>query len=235
VHCHENGFFRLMLAGSSTDISGGKRFQGEAATMVYHPPLDNHCNVWHCSGRSFVIELAPGATDRVADGAAQFLHRKQTFPSGSAVQTALRVFREFRHMDSLSPVVLEGLILELLAFACRSATPRGEVAAPAWLRRVRELLDDCPTQPHGLTDLAAAAGVHPGHLARAFRSYYRCTLGEYLRQRRVERACRSLRGNMPLAEIALTTGFADQSHFSAVFKRHTGMSPAAYRKIAAGR
>jgi AraC family transcriptional regulator len=235
VHCHENGFFRLILAGISTDICEGKKFLGEAASMVYHPAAESHANLWHYGGRSFVIELPVDATDRVGEGSARVLERGQTFPSGPSVQIALRAFLEFQHMDSVSPLALEGLILELLAVACRSAAPIEEPAPPAWLRRARELLDDCPTQPHGLAAVAAAAGVHRGHLARTFRSHYRCTLGEYLRRLRVEQACRLLRGKTPLAEIALATGFADQSHFSAVFKRHTGMTPAAYRKILGGR
>jgi AraC-like DNA-binding protein len=234
VHCHENGFFRLIVAGISTDVSQGRDFLGEAASMVYHAAAESHANRWHRGGRSFVIELPADATDRVGEGRAQVLERGQTFPSGPAVQAALRVFREFRHMDSLSPLALEGLTLELLAVACRSVL-KEEPGPPDWLRRAKELLDDCLTQPHGLAAVAAAAGVHPGHLARAFRRHYRCTAGEYLRQRRVERAYRLLRGNTPLAEIAVATGFADQSHFSAVFKRHTGMTPAAYRKIFRGR
>jgi AraC-like DNA-binding protein len=235
VHCHENGFFRLIVAGISTDISGGKPFRGGAASMVYHAAAESHANLWHCAGRSFVIELPRDATGRVGEGPARVLERGHTFSAGPAVQTALRVFREFQQMDSLSPLALEGLILELLAAACRAAAPIAGPEPPAWLRRARELLDDCPAEPHGLAAVAAAAGVHPGHLARAFRSHYRCTLGEYLRRLRVERACRLLRGNTPLAEIALATGFADQSHFSAVFKRYTGMTPAAYRKMVSGR
>jgi AraC family transcriptional regulator len=235
VHCHENRFFRLIVAGISTDISRGKEFLGKAATMVYHAAAESHANRWHRTGRSFVIELPRDATDRVGEASARVLEHGQTFASGPAVLAALRIFREFQHMDAVSPLALEGLTLELLAVACRSAAPKQELDPPAWLRRARELLDDCPTQPHGLAAVAATAGVHPGHLARAFRSYYHCTLGEYLRRLRVERACRLLRGKTPLAEIALATGFADQSHFSAVFKRHTGMTPAAYRKIVGGR
>jgi AraC-like DNA-binding protein len=236
VHCHENRFFRLIVAGISTDISGGREFLGNAATMVYHPAAESHANVWHRAGRSFVIELPLDATDRVGEEAARVLTHGRTFPSGPAVQAALRVFHEFQNADAVSPLALEGLTLELLAVACRSAAPGEQPGPPAWLRRAKELLDDCPTQPLGLAALATEASVHPGHLARAFRQHYRCTPGEYLRQKRVERACMLLsRGDTPLAEIALATGFADQSHFSAVFKRHVGLTPAGYRKVVRGR
>ena len=64
--------------------------------------------------------------------------------------------------------------------------------------------------------------VHPVHLAQTFRKFYRCTIGDYVRSLRIEFACRQLAATkMPLSEIALLAGFADQSHFTRTFrKRH---------------
>jgi AraC family transcriptional regulator len=78
--------------------------------------------------------------------------------------------------------------------------------------------------------------VHRGHLARMFRRYYRTTPGEYVRRLRVERACQELkRTNRPLADVAAALGFFDQSHFSGVFRRHTGLTPREYRSTVRGR
>jgi AraC family transcriptional regulator len=82
-----------------------------------------------------------------------------------------------------------------------------------------------------LAGVAASVGVHPVHLARVFRQHYRCTIGEYVRQVRIEFASRELSvSDAPLAEIAFTSGFSDQSHFSKTFKRLTGQTPAQFRK-----
>jgi hypothetical protein len=51
AHWHENGFFRLILAGIGTDICGGKKVVGEAPSMVYHPAAESHANLWHRNGR----------------------------------------------------------------------------------------------------------------------------------------------------------------------------------------
>ena len=68
--------------------------------------------------------------------------------------------------------------------------------------------------------------MHPVYLACAFRRHYRCTIGEYVRQLRVESACRELsKANTPLSQIALTAGFTDQSQFSRTFKRVIGLTP----------
>jgi AraC family transcriptional regulator len=234
-HAHENAFFRLIVAGASTDICAGRSVLGEAASMVYHAAGETHANCWHRSGRSFVIELPVGTVQRVGEPA-RALQCGRAFPSGPAVQLGLRAFGEFERMDAVSPLVLEGLILELIAVACRSAIPRSGPTPPSWLRRTRDRLKDCFATTPGLGALAADVGVHPGHLVRAFRQHYHCTPGEYVRQLRVERACCLLgQGTMSLAEVALTTGFADQSHFSTIFKRHTGLTPAGYRRAVRAR
>ena len=79
--------------------------------------------------------------------------------------------------------------------------------------------------------LAQAVGVHPVTLARGFRRTYGCSVGEYLRHLRIVEAARQLHDtDLPLASIATSAGFADQSHFSNVFKQQTGLSPSAFRR-----
>jgi AraC family transcriptional regulator len=100
---------------------------------------------------------------------------------------------------------------------------------------VRELLTERCTAAFTLAGLAAEAGVHPGYLAAAFRRHFGCTPGGYVRRQRVALTCRHLSdSDTPLADVALLAGFADQSHFTRVFKRQTGLTPAAYRKLTAG-
>ena len=62
---------------------------------------------------------------------------------------------------------------------------------------------------------------------------YGRTIGEYVRRLRIERAARELsHGGSPIAAIGLRAGFFDQSHFSRVFRDHTGLTPAAFRAAA---
>jgi len=80
--------------------------------------------------------------------------------------------------------------------------------------------------------LAAMVNVHPVHLARSFRRFQGCTISDYVRQLRVDNARRKMMsGNVRLVDIALSSGFSDQSHFSRSFKRVTGMTPTEFRKI----
>ena len=71
--------------------------------------------------------------------------------------------------------------------------------------------------------------MHPVHLARTFRRVYQTTFAAYVRDLRIECARRELAGRAPLSDIAALAGFADQSHFSRLFKQHTGLTPSEYR------
>jgi AraC family transcriptional regulator len=98
-----------------------------------------------------------------------------------------------------------------------------------WLKRVVELLTSTSDR-FKIRELAHEAGVHPVHLARMFRRYYGCTVGEYVRSVRVQQSQQDLLdSNEPIAEIAVKNGFADQSHFTRSFKSVTGVTPARYR------
>jgi AraC-like DNA-binding protein len=75
-----------------------------------------------------------------------------------------------------------------------------------------------------------ASREHHVHLAREFRRHFGCTIGQFMRQRRVEFGSHRLTASTDsLAEIAFDAGFADQSHFANVFRGLVGMSPGAFR------
>jgi AraC family transcriptional regulator len=101
---------------------------------------------------------------------------------------------------------------------------------PRWFANARELLDVCFDAAPSIHELAAEAGIHPVYFAAAFRRYAGCSVGDYVRRRRIEYARRRLADrDVPLSDLALEAGFADQSHLTRTFKRFTGMTPAQYR------
>lgn len=102
--------------------------------------------------------------------------------------------------------------------------------SPRWLERARESVHQRFRQKFRLEDLARDAGVHPVHLAAAFRKHYRASVGDYIRRLRVECAARELeRPGVALADIAARAGFADQPHLTRVFKQYLGLTPGEYR------
>jgi AraC family transcriptional regulator len=134
-------------------------------------------------------------------------------------------------MDDVAPAAIEGLVLEMLAEASRLRQQDIPGLRPRWLVQARELIHAHFAEPLSLSDIATAVGIHPVRLARAFRKDYRCSVGEFIRQVRIDSACRAMSsGELPLSEVALAAGFADQAHFARTFKRVVGMTPGQFRK-----
>lgn len=82
-----------------------------------------------------------------------------------------------------------------------------------------------------LADIAAVTSCGPVQLTRRFRQILGKPPHQYLIQLRVEAARRLLSGSrLPVAEIALECGFASQEHLTHLFRRATGITPAAFRR-----
>jgi AraC family transcriptional regulator len=147
------------------------------------------------------------------------------------VWLAARLAEELHASDTAARLAAEGFALELLAATSReqSVQPRTR-RAPVWLRDAEELLRAQGGECVRLGELAEAVGVHPARLARAFRDRHGISVGEYGRRLRIESAAAAVGGtDSPLATIAAEAGFADQSHFTRLFKRYVGTTPARYR------
>lgn len=234
-HSHEHACFCFVLQGGFIETYGKRERSCQASSLIYRPPDETHLNQFQSAGgRCFNIAVEPHWLERVRQLSASpeiSIH----FRGGLLALLAMRLYREFQQMDEVSTLVIEGLALEMFGATSRhyralEASERGAVA-PRWVLQARELIEARFSESLTLAGVASCVGVHPVHLARVFRRYYRCTIGEYVRQVRVEFASRELSGSdTPLAEVAAASGFSDQSHFSKTFKRLTGQTPAEFRK-----
>jgi AraC family transcriptional regulator len=175
------------------------------------------------------IEIEPQRLE--ATSSFSEIYTRPTHAEGAVLSAlAIRLYKEFRTMDNVSALAIEGLVLEILAHTMRRCTEGAGPRPPGWLKQARDLLHDHFREPLTLARIAETVGVHPVYLARAFRHYQHCTMGDYVRRLRIEFACRELiTTDHPLADIALAAGFCAQSHFSSTFKRQTGLTPAQYR------
>lgn len=231
THAHELAHFCLVLDGTYTETIGSRSYDRTPATLVYYPTDVSHSEKHHSSGRHFLVEISDIGTERIRDHGLKIDEPIALSDSGARWLSS-RMYREFSRSDKFSALVLESLTMELMIFAARSNERSGERLRPAWLRAVIEILREDPAESFTLSELARFAGVHPTHLARAFRRFEKCTVGDYIRNTRVERAkSRMLLTDDPLAQIALDAGFADQSHFTRSFKIVSGMTPTEFRRV----
>ena len=126
--------------------------------------------------------------------------------------------------DSLLLDFLSGLI------TCdRELVPKSYQIRPA-ISQVCDYLQANYADNVSLTELADLAGISRFHLSRLFRHEKGISLGVYQRQIRIDRAKKLLAQGTPISQVAIATGFYDQSHFGHHFRRLVGTTPGNYRE-----
>lgn len=230
-HAHEPLAFSFVLKGSYTEKIGRRLTRTcQSSTLVFHPEDETHAVAFdNVLTRIFRVDVSHSWLERVRDCAIS-LNEPVAFQDVKISQIAERMYAEFQAFDQFSKFAIEGLMLELFAAVARGLVQREENKIPRWLERAREKLHDSFDEATSLQTIAESAGVHPVYLARQFRRFYHTSVGDYVRQLRIEKASRQLSNtNLTISEIALAAGFYDQSHFSNVFKKQTGFTPAEFR------
>jgi len=233
-HSHANAHVGFILQGGFTETFTRKTLECRPLSVSYIAPdlphTDDFRNGVHC----LVFEINPARLAQMRDVAGL---REPIFVNGGrAAWLALRMYREVVREDAASSLSIEGLALEILAELARLEAEGAEKTPPQWLRQARELLHARLGENLTHDEVARGVGVHPVYLATVFRRYFRCTIGDYVRRLRIEFAAGEIaNSDRSLCEIGLAAGFSDQSHFSKVFKTHTGMTPGNFRANLPGR
>jgi len=100
---------------------------------------------------------------------------------------------------------------------------------------VTDFIRDNLARPIRLSELASLADLSPSQFGRAFKTSTGTTPHLWHLDARIEAAKRLLTDpHNRLAEVALDTGFSEQSHFTRAFRAATGVSPGAWRRDITG-
>jgi AraC-like DNA-binding protein len=235
-HSHEDYQFGL----SSTDLASyryrGARHQVAPSTLSIIHTGEVHETYEHeaIAGRVVydISYVAPSFLQRIAS---ELAARDVPAPYFSSVvitdarsvalfRRALAALRDETRLDldSTLEAACSDLIVRWSAHPPRhsSFTP----SRPA-IRRVAEYLRECYAENVSLKKLADMAGLGVSHFSAAFRHEYGLPPHQFRLQVRIERAKRLLFSGLSIAEVALQTGFSQQSHFGRHFKRLTGVAP----------
>lgn len=136
------------------------------------------------------------------------------------------------HLDAIRLA----MIVRWLGKHIRTAAPedrRQVQPLQKWrMKLVESFVDRHLDKAIGLADLAKAAGLSPMYFAAQFRAATGMRPHDFLLQRRIERAKELLdQPNRRLVEVTLDVGFQTQAHFTTVFKRFVGTTPARWRAM----
>lgn len=233
VHTHDEAHFVLVVQGEYTTSAAGRGRCGRSPRLIFNPAGTTHRDRFESPvGRFFTTSLIGQQRDRL-DLALDAVRQPVAFGSSAMTGLAARIFQEFRDQDELTPVMLEGLALELFSFAAREAKSIRRGKMPRWFARALELMHDRCCETISVRAIAAEVGVHPYHLARVSRSFTGSSPAELMRVYRSQAAIQMLsRHAVPLSAVALACGYSDQSQFTKSFRKCTGLTPGAFRKLA---
>jgi AraC family transcriptional regulator len=229
-HTHQAAYFGLLLEGTYAEWGDGFDFVYEPYTLVFHAEGTLHEDEIGASGSRFfalallepwltVIEELGGARAHVFE-----------LDGGEPVWLMLRLYREFVAGSAISESAVEGLVYELCTHVAKRTTD--DATEPPWLGDIDRLVRERFREPLNLRGIAATASVHPAHLCRTYRHFRGRTLSDAIIGMRVQHVCRRLdESDDSLTAIAAEAGFSDQSHMTNTFKRATGHTPGAHRKL----
>ncbi len=226
-HSHEAPYLVLMLGGVLRERERGRVHDMACGSVVFNEAGEEHENELLSSrGRCLNIELRPAFMERMQDAGLRPRESVMYTHIGAAMSAAGRLYASV--IDPGPELEVEEALVQVFGALSRCKAARGA----KWVSKVVELIRERFPERPTLQELAAHAGVQEVHLCRGFRQAMGCTIGEYVRKMRAERAMEMVVEGQPLADAAQGAGFADQSHMTRVFAEEFGRSPGKVRQAA---
>lgn len=218
AHHHANLQMSFLLAGSLSERSEGKEFLPVARQAGLLPPGHRHKVCYGDAGALLISIECPEAASVAPD-------RRSWRSYGAPLARKLALLADASNaIDDLAEEVM------VHCEAANDEAARG--TAPPWLLRAIEHLYDDPSA--AVDALARDAGVHRVHFSRRFLRHTGLSPTEFRLARKCAHAARlTIDGQMPLAQAAALSGFADQAHWSRTCKALTGLTPRHLRRVLA--
>ena len=162
-----------------------------------------------------------------------FKNDHELLQTGMMIYDALYSWAKYLQNEKHTQQPFENLLLDVFNKFIKKQ--RGsKKKTPAWAQEMKEIIQDQidTNLSLSLKEISKGLNVHPSYLSREFSKYFEdLSFGEYIRKLRIEKAIQLMQSSKySLTEIAYLTGFSDQSHFTRIFKKHTGKNPLAYKK-----
>lgn len=235
-HRHDSYAIGLTLEGvQSFDYRGEKADSLPGQVMVLHPDEVHNGRAGAEGGfRYRMIYIQPHLIH-------QALEQKTPLPFVPQAVTGDRYLRAaitnaLADLDAPLEELEADQFIANLAHALRLSDPSarqslGETTAGQAVENARAYLDASFDRTVSSVELEKVSGLNRYQLARHFRACLATSPYRYLTQRRLERARTLLHEGLPLAEVATTSGFADQSHMTRQFKRAYGLTPGHWRRL----
>ncbi|MRG45535.1 helix-turn-helix domain-containing protein [Chitinophaga sp. SYP-B3965] len=219
-HCHENHHITLILKGGNREQRKQEEITASPGAILRYNEGELHRNMHtqHPS-RNINLEIEDAFLSRFQLNFSHLQH------SPDLKLSLLKIYQESKIAGPSSQTSIEAMLLHLFS-------NKGSKNRPPWIDQLRNLLHDRWNESLSLQELSTLIDIHPVTISKYFPRYFSCTLGEYMRKLRVEKAVDLMKEEqMSLTELAYHCGFFDQSHFIRAFKTCTGFRPKEYQQL----
>ncbi len=225
-HSHEKCHLSLVLQGGNLESRKKEDLQILPGSIVLYDREEMHRNRYTAfPSKNLNIEIDDRFFTKHSLSTSDF--RTSILKNNEVQFQFLKIYKELLANDVSSSSSIHASLLTL--FSVHNKTSNH---TPKWVSGIRELLFDRWDEFITLEELSLSLNIHPVTISRYFSKHFNCTLGEYMRRIKIEKAIVFLKHtDKPLTEIAFTCGFSDQSHFTKVFKGNTGFKPKEFRNI----
>lgn len=229
THEHDSAYLSFVIAGEYVERVGSTRIDCIANRVRFHPLGEVHADTFGAGGgRCLNLELDASWGAFIAELGLD--DPCDAILADTAAWDAMRAWSAWRQRGRLASLAVEEATASLLGACAKVRFDAQSFVGHPGIRRAIEYLHHAP-EPFCLGDVAAAAGLHPTHLARVFRQRLGCTVGDYARKVRLVRALDSMvmHPGWTLSRVSAEAGFADHAHFTRQFKQMIGAAPSEFR------
>ena len=224
-HYHENTHLSLVLQGGSRESRKNEDFQLTAGKIILYNEGETHCNKYTVlPSKHLILEFKK---DFFNKRTLESKHFTKTNVQNIDVNLALlNIYNELLLNDLYSSNTIDFSLNQLLESDEKSSY------IPIWVKEMKDIIEDRWDEFISLNELAVIFNVHPVTISKYFRKHYKCTLGDYMRKVKIEKAFSFLiETNISISEISDICGFSDQSHMIKIFKAYIGFLPNQIRSL----
>jgi len=246
-HEHPTHFLNLLVSGrirAQWTIAGRTQSADHGPGTLYIVPAGTRdCMKWSGPTNRIVLVMEPRFLARAFDETAHLanveLRADWTFQDRHITALMRTLHADLEDGSPAGPLYGESLGVALAHYlirryavrTARTTEYRGGMPVARLNRVVDFIRQECSRELR-LWELSHLAGMSPHYFCQLFKQSTGLSPHQYVLRQRIERAKEYLRNSrLTASQAAEATGFADQSHFTKVFRRIVGVTPMQFRGI----
>ncbi|UJH67952.1 helix-turn-helix domain-containing protein [Allomuricauda sp. SCSIO 65647] len=228
-HEHEHPYISLLLHGLYHEQSIISEHDIKTGSSLFRPKGFEHKNeIGSHNSFCFNIEIEKGFPDKK--------HYSKIADYMQFERNNLEIYKiYFGFQNDFSDELLTLMVEENLHLLFQHQYAENVSGRAHWVGKIKKEIRFHPEKMYRIDEISHSVHLHPNYFVRKFKEKTGFTLGEFLLRQRISRGIDlMLHSSKPLTEIAVESGFYDQSHFIRHFRRFFGTTPSHYRAIVKG-